>query len=145
MAEVPSAERYLRRARTLRSVGEPDAALETARAGLVLHPASADLHTEVGEIRLVREEYVWARGSFERSLALEPGHEKAMVGLGRVLLRFGEHDAALSLFERVVNSAGPAECADRWMEMARALYNEGLYRESRDLLVRAIRFCPGKC
>lgn len=138
MPEAANAKSYGARCRALRRVGALDDALDAIRKGLVFFPAATELHAELGDVRLAREEYAWARGSYVRALSLDPGNEEAMLGLGCVLLRFGEPEEALALFGRVERLGSPAG-AERSLAMARALYQEGLYEECRDLLARATR------
>lgn len=135
MPGAASAENYGLRCRTLRTSGALDDALEAVREGLLLYPGSSQLHAELGCVRLAREEYAWSKDAFQRSLSLDPGNEAAMAGLGKVLLRFGEFDAALSLFSQVELLAelhGP----EPLVSMAASLYQEGLYEECRQLLER---------
>ena len=88
-----------------------------------------------------REEYAWARRAFDRALVLDQGHEDALVGLGETLLRFGERDAALALFERVA-ALGFEDDVELMLTMGRALYRESLYAESRDVFAKAAAARP---
>jgi cytochrome c-type biogenesis protein CcmH/NrfG len=81
-----SSEEYDERAHQLYNEGQYDDALTVLREGLALYPASVELHIGVGYARLAREEYPWARRSFEEALVLEPEHEDALAGLGETLL-----------------------------------------------------------
>ena len=120
-----SSEEYDERAHRLYNAGDYDRALETLKEGLVLYPHCADLHVGLGYTRLAREEFAWARQSFETAIALEPDHEDALVGLGEVLLRLGRKEEALELFERVRRGAGAADL-ERLLSMGRALPGRSL-------------------
>src|SRR3982750_3335407 len=72
-----SSEEYDERAHQLYNEGQYDDALAVLREGLALYPNSVELHIGVGYARLAREEYAWARRSFEEALVLEPEHEDA--------------------------------------------------------------------
>jgi len=129
-----SSEDYDERAHQCYDAGDYDQALCILRDGLIRFPDAADLHVGLGYVRMAREEFAWARQSFQAALELEPGHEDAWVGLGEALLKFGDTRTALSCFERV-DELELEEDLDLGLAMGRALYREGLFRESRQRLV----------
>lgn len=131
-----SSEEYDDRAHKLYDEGDYDAALETLKEGLTLYPHSVDLYVGIGYTRLAREEFGWARQTFERALVLDPEHEDALVGMGEVLLRFGQQAEALALFGRA-RETGCAEDLDLLMTMGRALYREQLYADAREVFGEA--------
>ena len=90
-----SSEEYDERAHQLYNEGNFDGALVTLREGLALYPNAVELHVGLGYARLARDEFAWARRSFEEALLLDPDHEDALAGLGETLLRFGQIAAAL--------------------------------------------------
>ena len=134
-------DEYDEQAHDLYNDGDYEGALEMLKEGLALYPNAVELYVGLGYARLAREEFAWARRSFERALVLDPGHEDGMVGLGETLLRFGEQDLALQLF-RQVESLGYEDDVDLMLTMARALYREGLYTESRDIFAKAATARP---
>src|SRR5690606_23187746 len=136
-----SSEEYDERAHRLYNAGDYDRALEMLKEGLVLYPHCADLHVGLGYTRLAREEFAWARQSFETAIALEPDHEDALVGLGEVLLRLGRREEALELFERVRRGAG-ADDLDLLLSMGRALYRAGLFEDACSVFVEATELHP---
>ncbi|MGH7506420.1 MAG: tetratricopeptide repeat protein, partial [Longimicrobiales bacterium] len=77
-----SSEEYDERAHRLYDQGEYEAALRTLKDGLRLYPHSVDLHVGLGYTRLARDEYVWAKQSFQSALVLDPEHDEALVGMG---------------------------------------------------------------
>src|SRR3970282_2381739 len=97
-----SSEEYDDRAHQLYNEGRYDAALETLREGLAIYPTSVELHVGVGYAYHAREEYAWARRSFEEALVLDPEHEDALAGLGETLSKFGQTNAALKSFMRIL-------------------------------------------
>src|SRR5687768_469809 len=118
-----SSEEYDERAHQLYNEGHYDEALEVLREGLALYPHAVELHIGVGYARLAREEYAWARRSFEEALVLEPEHEDALAGLGETLLKFGRRDSALSCFRRVLD-LGYGDDIDLMLQVGRALFRE---------------------
>ena len=77
-----SSEEYDERAHQLYNEGQYDEALDVLREGLALYPNAVELHIGVGYAYHAREEYAWARRSFEEALVLDPEHEDALAGLG---------------------------------------------------------------
>jgi Flp pilus assembly protein TadD len=136
-----SSEEYDERAHRQYDSGDYDGALETLKEGLQLYPHSVELYVGLGYTRLAREEFVWARQNFERSLVLDSEHEDALVGLGEVMLRFGRRHEALDLFERA-RAAGCAEDLDLLLSMGRALYRERMFEHARETFIEAVRVHP---
>lgn len=136
-----SSEEYDEQAHNLYNEGDYDGALEMLKEGLALYPNAVELYVGLGYARLAREEFAWARRSFERALVLDPAHEDGLVGLGETLLRFGERDLALRLF-REVETLGYEDDVDLMLTMGRALYREGLYLEARDVFAKAATARP---
>jgi Flp pilus assembly protein TadD len=126
-----SSEEYDERAHKQYDRGDYDLALDTLKEGIQLYPHSVELHVGLGYTRLAREEFAWARQAFETALVLDPEHDDGMVGLGETLLRFGRHQEATVLFERV--RTGPAgDDPELLLTMGRALYREGRFQEARE-------------
>lgn len=125
-----SAEEFDEQAHRLYEAGEYDEALYILREGLRHHPDSALLHVGLGYVRIAREEYAWARVSFETALDLDPEYEDAWVGLGETLLKFGRVDEALKCFS-TVDAMGLSDDLELGLTMGRALYREGLFADAR--------------
>jgi Flp pilus assembly protein TadD len=128
-----SSEDYDERAHHCYDAGDYEQALHILREGLIRYPDAADLHVGLGYVRMAREEFAWARRSFEDALAVECEHEDAWVGLGEVLLKFGEVEDALHCFAHV-DSLELEDDLDLGLAIGRALYREGMFRESRQRL-----------
>src|ERR671934_2426524 len=116
-----SSEEYDERAHELYNQGEYDEALEVLREGLSLYPNAVELHIGVGYARLAREEFAWARRSFEEALALEPDHEDALAGMGETLLKFGQTEVALGHFRKTLE-LGYHDDVDLMLQIGRALF-----------------------
>ena len=134
-----SSEEYDERAHQLYNEGLYDDALDVLREGLTLYPNSVELHIGVGYARLAREEFAWARRSFEEALVLEPEHEDALAGLGETLLRFGLQDAAVRCFKRIFE-LGYSDDLDLMLQVGRALFREASSRERPELFELALEF-----
>ena len=134
-----SSEEYDERAHQLYNEGLYDDALDVLREGLTLYPNSVELHIGVGYARLAREEFAWARRSFEEALVLEPEHEDALAGLGETLLRFGQQDAAVRCFTRIFE-LGYSDDLDLMLQVGRALFREASSRERPELFALALQF-----
>jgi len=136
-----SSEEYDERAHKQYDRGDYDAALDTLKEGIRLYPHAVDLYVGLAYTRLARDEFAWARDSFEKALVLDPEHDDAMVGLGEVLLRLGRQARAIELFQRVRH--GPAgEDTELLLAMGRALYREGRFEEARSALEGALEADP---
>ena len=131
-----SSEEYDEAAHKLYNDGDYEGALEMLKEGLSLYPNAVELYVGLGYARLAREEYAWARHAFERAAILDPGHDDALVGLGEVLLRFGERQEALKLF-REVAAKGYDEDVELMLTIGRALYRAAMYSDCRDIFAQA--------
>src|SRR5690349_1763399 len=134
-----SSEEYDERAHQLYNEGQYDEALTVLREGLTLYPNSVELRVGVGYARLAREEFAWARRSFEEALVLEPEHEDGLAGLGETLLKFGQQDAALKCFHRILE-LGYTDDVELVLQVGRSLFREGSLRDNQDLFGEALHF-----
>src|SRR5687768_6679191 len=116
-----SSEEYDERAHQLYNEGQFDDALDVLREGLALYPTAVELHIGVGYARLAREEFAWARRSFEEALVLDPDHEDGLAGLGETLLKFGQQEAAIRSFRRILE-LGYQDDLDLMLQAGRALF-----------------------
>ncbi|HTR79174.1 MAG TPA: tetratricopeptide repeat protein [Gemmatimonadaceae bacterium] len=126
-----SSEEYDERAHQLYNEGRYDEALNVLREGLDVYPNAVELHIGVGYAQLAREEFAWARVAFERSLILEPEHEDGLAGLGEVLLKLGQDDAAVRCLRRTLE-LGYSDDLDLMLQIGRSLFREGSTRERAD-------------
>lgn len=136
-----SSEEYDEQAHRLYHDGDFDGALQMLQEGLSLYPNAVELYVGLGYARLAREEFAWARRAFRRALTLDPTHEDAMVGMGETLLRLGQHEQALAYFHQVQTMGFDAD-VDLMLTMGRALYQEGLHSEARDIFAKAVSVRP---
>ena len=132
-----SSEEYDERAHALYNEGQYDEALAVLREGLTLYPQAVELHVGIGYARLAREEYMWARKSFEEALILDAEHEDALAGLGETLLKFGQIDMATRAFERTV-TLGYDDDLDLMLQIGRAQFREGLVDGALPFFERAV-------
>ena len=136
-----SSEEYDERAHQLYNEGQYDEALDVLREGLSLYPNAVELHVGVGYARLAREEYAWARRSFEEALVLDPDHEDALAGLGETLLKFGQQDAGVRCFRRNLE-LGYQDDIDLMLQSGRALFREGLIEDAKEFFEIAAQNAP---
>jgi Flp pilus assembly protein TadD len=140
-APFMSSEEYDERAHTLYNDARYDEALDVLREGLTLYPHAVELHIGVGYARLAREEYAWARRSFEEALVLDGDHEDALAGYGETLLRFGQTTDALRAFRRVLD-LGYEDDLELMLQVGRALFRDGLVTEAGEFFEVAVRQAP---
>ncbi len=140
-APFMSSEEYDERAHTLYNDARYDEALAVLREGLTLYPHAVELHIGVGYARLAREEFAWARRSFEEALVLDGDHEDALAGYGETLLRFGQTADALRAFRRVLD-LGYEDDLELMLQIGRALFRDGLVGEAKDFFDVAARQAP---
>jgi Flp pilus assembly protein TadD len=136
-----SSEEYDDRAHQLYNEGRYEDALETLREGLAIYPSSVELHVGLGYAYHAREEYAWARRSFEEALTLDPEHEDALAGLGETLLKFGQRDAAVRTFYRT-RELGYEDDVELMLQIGRALFREGLMEPAKDFFEVAVGEAP---
>jgi len=136
-----SSEEYDERAHQLYNEGQYDEALDVLREGLALYPNAVELHIGVGYAYHAREEFAWARRSFEEALVLDPEHEDALAGLGETLLKFGQQAAALKSFRHTLE-LGYEDDIELMLQIGRALFREGLIDESQEYFEIAARQSP---
>ncbi|MGQ0650276.1 MAG: tetratricopeptide repeat protein [Gemmatimonadaceae bacterium] len=136
-----SSEEYDERAHHLYNEGKYEEALAVLGEGLGIYPHSVGLHVGVGYARLAREEVAWARRSFEEALVLDADHEDAMAGLGEVLIKLGQLDAARRMFARTLE-LGYHDDIELMLQIGRALFREGLAEEAKPYFEIAAQNAP---
>ena len=105
-----SSDDFDEQAHHLYNEGRYDEALTILKEGITLYPHAVELHVGKAYAHLAREEYAWARRSFEQALALDPDHEDGLAGLGETLLKVGlraDPPARLSGRSRADAPGGP--------------------------------------
>jgi tetratricopeptide (TPR) repeat protein len=134
-----SSEEYDERAHQLYNEARYDEAIDVLREGLTIYPNAVELHVGIGYAQLAREEFAWGRSAFEQALTLEPEHEDGLAGLGEVLLRLGQDEAALRCFKRTLE-LGYTDDIDLMLQIGRSLFREGSTRERPDFFESAKEF-----
>jgi Flp pilus assembly protein TadD len=136
-----SSEEYDERAHQLYNEGRFDDALAVLREGLVLYPTSVELHVGEGYARLAREEYAWARRSFEEALTLDSEHEDGLAGMGETLLRFGQVEYARKNFRRILE-LGYQDDVELMLQVGRALFRDNLVEDAAQFFDIAVQQEP---
>lgn len=132
-----SSEEYDERAHALYNEGRYDDALDVLREGLALYPSAVELHVGVGYARLAREEFAWARQSFEQALVLDGEHEDALAGAGELMLKFGRTDEAMRTFDKTL-ALGYDDDTDLMLQIGRALFREGYVEQALSFFERGV-------
>src|ERR687890_827377 len=109
-----SSEEYDERAHQLYNEGQYDQALDTLREGLALYPTAVELHVGVGY---------------------------ALAGFGETLLKFGQPQASVKSFRRILE-LGYEDDVELMLQCGRALFREGLIAEARDFFEIAVQQAP---
>ena len=136
-----SSDEYDEQAHQLYNEGRYDEALSILQEGLTLYPNSVELHVGTAYAHLAREEFAWARRSFETSLTLDLDHEDALAGLGEVLMKLGARHEALTAFDRIL-ALGFQEDQDLMLQIGRALFREGLLHHAQRFFEHAVNARP---
>ena len=136
-----SSEEYDERAHRQYDEGNFDEALTILREGLSLYPNAVELHVGIGYARLARDEFAWARRSFEEALVLDHEHEDGLAGLGETLLKFGQVDGAKKAFARV-RALGYDDDIELMLQVGRALFREDEMEAAIEYFQVAVRQAP---
>ena len=124
-----SSDEFDEQAHQLYNEGSYEEALALLREGLSLYPNAVELHVGSAYAHLAREDYAWARRSFEIAIALDPDNEDALAGLGEALLKLGDRAGALRAYERIV-ALGFREDLELMLQLGRACFREGLLAQA---------------
>jgi Tfp pilus assembly protein PilF len=119
-----SSDDFDEQAHHLYNEGRYDEALLILKEGITLYPHAVELHIGQAYAHLAREEFAWARRSFEQALSLDPDHEDGLAGLGETLLKLGDRMGSMRAFERILQ-LGYGEDHDLMLQVGRALFREG--------------------
>ena len=122
---VLSSDDFDEQAHQLYNEGRYDEALTVLKQGIALYPHAVELHIGKAYAHLAREEFAWSRRSFETALGIDPDHEDGLAGVGETLLKLGDREAAMKVFERIVQ-LGFQDDHELMLQVGRALFREGL-------------------
>ena len=120
-----SSDDFDEQAHHLYNEGRYDEALVLLRDGLALYPHAVELHVGMAYAHLAREDFAWARRSFQGALGLDPDHEDGLAGNGETLLKIGDRGGAMRAFERLLQ-LGFSDDHELMLQVGRALFREGL-------------------
>jgi Flp pilus assembly protein TadD len=119
-----SSDDFDEQAHQLYNEGRYDEALLILKEGTTLYPHAVELHIGMAYAHLAREEFAWARRSFEHALGLDPDHEDGLAGVGETLLKLGDRPGAMRAFERILQ-LGFQDDHELMLQVGRALFREG--------------------
>jgi tetratricopeptide (TPR) repeat protein len=98
----PNVVQLFRRASRYRDDGRFEEAADLVASGLRVEPDSAVGHLLAGSLHAVFREMHLARASFERVLALDPTHPRALLGMARIALEEGDRTASAGYLQRAL-------------------------------------------
>lgn len=136
-----SSDDYDEKGHQLYNEGRYDEALAVLNEGLTLYPQAVELNIGKAYAHLAREDYAWARRSFETSLCLEPDHEDGLAGFGEILLKLGDRGGGVAAFERIL-ALGFQDDHDLMLQVGRALFREGLLHQASRFFELAVDAQP---
>ncbi|MFZ5624033.1 MAG: tetratricopeptide repeat protein [Gemmatimonadota bacterium] len=139
-----SSDDFDEQAHQLYNEGRYDEAIELLRDGLEVYPGAVELHVGMAYAYLGREDYAWARRSFEAAVALDPDHEDALAGLGETLLKFGDVVGAMKAFDRILQ-LGFHDDHELMLQIGRSLFRENRIAQAQrffELAANAQPDCP---
>src|SRR5712692_10768097 len=110
-----------RRAKRFRDEGRFEEAAALVAGGLLLDPDNVVGHLLAGSLHAMLREMREARTSFERVLALEPTHPRALLGLARIALEEGDTGACTDLVTRALARYPDFPEAKAVLDVARSL------------------------
>ena len=137
-----SSDDFDEQAHQLYNEGRYDEALLILKEGITLYPHAVELHIGQAYAHLAREEYAWARRSFELALALDPDHEDGLAGLGETLLKLGDRPGAMRAFERILQ-LGFQDDHELMLQVGRALFRASLIQEALEYFEAAAAEATG--
>jgi tetratricopeptide (TPR) repeat protein len=112
-------------------------ALHNFQRAAELAPDLAEAWAELGNCRLYNYQSEAAEQAFLRALSLEPGHTRALHGLGNLYLRRGEERKAEDLWRRAGQRDGMSQ------QLARLYLLQGRYHEAEARLAPLLAGEPG--
>lgn len=99
---LPTSRQIFRQAQRFRDEGRIEEAAARVVSGLLLDRDSVVGHLLAGSLHLMLRERDKARASFERVLALEPTHPRALLGRARIALEEGDTGTSADLLTRAL-------------------------------------------
>ena len=124
--------------RTLTDLGRLDEAEHVLRRAVRVRDAAAEYN--LGNVLDRQGRWDEARGRYERALAIDPFHARALNNLGLGYAQRGQTPAALALFRRATE-AGP-DNAEAWSNLGVALLDVGRRSDAIAAIRTAIALAP---
>ncbi|MGD0191207.1 MAG: tetratricopeptide repeat protein [Rhizomicrobium sp.] len=121
-------------------LGDDEAFLKSYDEASARHPDVAQLPLDRAGFLLLREDYEGARGAFERACFLDERLVRAHDGLGLILARLGECDAAIVEHEIAVR-LDPSDPFS-WRNFAETLLRAGEARRALEAAERSLELDP---
>lgn len=118
---APASVQVFRQAQRFRDEGRFEEAAALITSALLLDRDNVVGLLLAGSLHAMLREMVKARAAFERVLALEPTHPRALLGLARITLEEGDTDACVDLLRRALARYPDFPEATALLEVAQSL------------------------
>jgi tetratricopeptide (TPR) repeat protein len=142
----PTVVQLLRRAGQYRDTGRFEEAADLVASGLRLDPDSTVGHLLAGSLHAVFREMPLARASFERVLALEGTHPRALLGMARIVFEEGDRAASAGYLERALERYPDFPEARALLEVVRSFETSATPATGPPITVRIDRLrVPSEC
>jgi tetratricopeptide (TPR) repeat protein len=118
---MPTSVQVFRQAQRFRDEGRFEEAAALVASGLLVDPGNVVGHLLAGSLHAMLRDMGKARMSFERVLALEPTHPRALLGLARIALEEGDTVTSCDLLARALARYPDFPEARALLDVARSL------------------------
>jgi len=129
-------------AKVLGWAGKNQEAANLVARAIKLLPNDAETHTMAGTAAMQNNQIDSARTHFEMALEIDPANARALIGLGDVLSREGNHEIALKHFSKATEidpSLVPA-----WFNMGNSFRHLGQFNDALDAYRKALELEPNQ-
>ncbi|MCK4546956.1 MAG: tetratricopeptide repeat protein [Candidatus Eisenbacteria sp.] len=117
-----------------REAGHKDQALILCRERVKRFPRNADTRIILGQILTLEAQYAAAELELRRAAGIDPGHPRALEGLGLVRFRLGDLKGAQEYFRKGLKTADLTTKARIYIELGSAYFERGMVAKGLEVL-----------